>query len=704
MIQIVVLVAILLLAYGAGRTILSFLNIHPSSPLESWAYSTPAGLGVIAYVVLALGLTGLLTAPAVASSLLLLALASGRGFRAIAGDIGKGRKEPPLPAKLQWIPDEDFESAISPVAQTTHRKPAWSNRLNAWLGGSILAVAAVIVTINCFVPPSAHEWDALSYHLAAPKIYLAHHRIVFLPTDHHSNFPFTLEMLFTLGLLFGGYALANLLHFACGVMCVAASFCMGRRFGRGAGMIAAVTFATAPIVIWEAGAAYIEMGLALYVLTSAGAAIQFRRTGEPGWLALTGILMGFALSVKALALVPFALLGLLLWRTGNPIRRLAPYFLWAIVVGSPFYVKSWIQTGNPVYPFAYRLFGGRYWNTQLADAYAGEQRSFGQSAERVGVADDVEGKHPRYMPPGFGARLVNLIQAPFDLIAVPRLFYNYNDPGVRSQMGFLWLGLAPLPLLTNRRSRAAKLCFALPMLWFVVWSQTMQYVRYLIPLIPFLALAGAEAANRLILRRRGFRCILTAAMMVQAVMVFPFFLKSLPGQWDAATDPEEREKRLSREVNVYDSCQWINRIAGPNEGVVLFEETRGFWLDRPYLWGNSPHSLYIRYDTFKDGRAMADWFLNQGYRYALLNLRFAPQATQSREGQSAVRQAIVEGTVPDLTLRWYTPELTGEVWRSLLGEALRSGAAVARADASFNGAVVIEFRRRVEGSNAAPQA
>src|SRR5205085_10367980 len=103
----------------------------------------------------------------------------------------------------------------------------------------------------------SHEWVALSSHLAVPKIYLEHHRIVYLPTDHHSNFPFLVEMLFTIGLLFDGYALANLFHFACGALCVAALWMLGRRyFTPAAGRIAALAFATTPIVLWEAGAAY----------------------------------------------------------------------------------------------------------------------------------------------------------------------------------------------------------------------------------------------------------------------------------------------------------------------------------------------------------------------------------------------------------------------------------------------------------------
>ncbi len=46
--------------------------------------------------------------------------------------------------------------------------------------------------------------------------------------ESHSNFAFTAEMWYTLGLMFGSVAVAKLFHFACGVGAVLATYAVGR--------------------------------------------------------------------------------------------------------------------------------------------------------------------------------------------------------------------------------------------------------------------------------------------------------------------------------------------------------------------------------------------------------------------------------------------------------------------------------------------
>jgi hypothetical protein len=42
----------------------------------------------------------------------------------------------------------------------------------------------------------------------------------------------------------------------------------------------------------------------------------------------------------------------------------------AALVAAPWYLKNWLFTGNPVYPFLYGLFGGQFWDSFRADWYA----------------------------------------------------------------------------------------------------------------------------------------------------------------------------------------------------------------------------------------------------------------------------------------------------------------------------------------------
>ncbi|MFN7162771.1 MAG: hypothetical protein ACK4NB_06875, partial [Fimbriimonadales bacterium] len=64
----------------------------------------------------------------------------------------------------------------------------------------------------------------------------------------------------------------------------------------------------------------------------------------------------------------------------------------------------------------------------------------------------------------------------------------------------------------------------------------------------------------------------------------------------------------------------------PNEGVILLDETRGYYLNRPYLWGNAGHHRLIPYETMRTGADLAQWMAHHGYRYLLINRQFTPQA------------------------------------------------------------------------------
>jgi hypothetical protein len=674
MMALLLLAIALFVAASVGRPVLGLLRTVPDSRLDRLTYSTAIGLGMMAYVVLLLGLVGLLTL-----------------WPVVAGMVGL--------LLLSWVGMLETVLDLQPRARQAGESGRRRVGIVSVAAGVLLAVLGAIVVINCFVPPGPHEWDALSYHLAAPKVYLAHHRIVFLPTDHHSNFPFLVEMLFTLGLLFQGYALANLFHFAMGALTVSGILFIGRRhFGGRAGLIGALAFATTPIVVWEAGAAYIELGMACYVLLAFGAALEFRESREPRWLALAGILMGFALSVKALALVPLVLLGALVLLGGYRFKNLRWYLVPALIVGCPFYVKATVTTGNPVYPFAYRLFGGRYWSQELADAYAGTQGDFGLHNSLLSPTEDMANVRPDRDKPTVLNRARNTILVPFALISVPRIFYDYQDPGVLNHLGFLFLALPMVALVMGNASPSAKWFAGAALAWYLVWAQTMQYTRYIIPVVPLLVLVGAQGSGKAMRRAPAMRWLIGGAVFFQAALVLAYWLPRLvtnsggdPGQVELATSAEARDKYLTRRLNYYSSVKWVNANTPANAGVVLFDEARGFYLDRPYLWGNQFHSTYIPYATFANGREMADWFLAHGYRYALVNMQYS-QEVGKPGAMEALRNASATGTLPQLFLEWYDPKLGGERFRQLLGEAVLDGAAAFVPDATLQRTVVLEFR------------
>lgn len=686
------------IAASAGRTLLLFRRRVAAIPaemsgLEAFVYASALGLGVAAYGVFALGMIGLLSFWPVTLWWIGLAGLGIPGMRLYVSELAG------------WFARR--RSATSPGASGP-----LTGRIVLWAASLTLACLGILALLACFRAPGAIEWDVISYHLADPKVFLQQHRITSLPTEHHSNFPFTMEMLFTVGLLYDGYALANLFHFLTALLTALALIaCCRRFFAPPVGLLAALVFVSTPIVLWESSVAYLDLGLALYVTLAVFAALTAAEPGEtnaPFWMGLTGVLTGFALGVKYLALVPFALLGLWFLLRRLPLRGLLLYAALALAVGAPWYGKSLVLTGNPVYPYFYTLFPhSRYWSADREVAYKSEQNSFG-APHALG--------QPR-------EAILNLLQAPWQLLSHSQRYYNGGEYTFTALIGGLYFafafGLAFLP----RLPRPLVVILGLAALQFVTWFFVAQVARYLIPALPLFAVGcgyflwragniysfpasdrteserdipdyvilsptlngmtpehsphwkGVGALSLLMAFGQSALLIWTLAswptggaearaLRMRGVPTNAFGMAEIAA---AVTEPSETERRLRRELDNYEATQWINQNAPADAGVILYDDVRGFYLDRPYLWGNGEHSSYIPYDSFADGAALTSWLRQHGIRYALINMNWSPANT--------TRMAIPSdpGIANEALQMLYVqanPQSTSH-WRQLVADALR---------------------------------
>lgn len=251
--------------------------------------------------------------------------------------------------------------------------------------GWLLATWGVVTMIGALAPPTDSDWDGLAEHLAQAKVYAHDGRYAPLWYDHHSHFPALTEMLFTVGMLYQGAALAKLFHWLFGLIGLGACFALGERSGRGAGKWGALVYATTPIVGWLMQVAYVDLTTAACGLLAALAFLAWLQRESRANLGLGAIMAAGAMASKMQGISLFGVLlaGVLLvtlLRRGGLVRavkRAAAYGLVAGAVACPWYLKTWLLTGNPVYPFAYRIFGGKYWGPHEAQGYDYHQKEFG---------------------------------------------------------------------------------------------------------------------------------------------------------------------------------------------------------------------------------------------------------------------------------------------------------------------------------------
>lgn len=572
-----------LITTAFGRRMLRLLHIKTESPLESNVFGIGLGLGVLAYLVLMIGLAQWLNPLSILIVTALMAIFAFPDLRDLLKEVVGGLRST-VGSKLKAA---DALITLSTVA----------------LGGVALVAA--------LAPPSGLEWDSLAYHLAVPKLYLQHHGIYYVKFTSHSNFPFLTEMLYTIGLAFGSTALAKLFHFSMYIATTAGLYSLGRRhLSATAGKVAALLFMSVPVVLYEAGVAYADITMGFYVLLATYALLNWEERDSRGWLVICGLMSGLALGTKVLTAVPIFIMCLIVlircgrscqWGRGLKLGWMVG--LISILIGCVWYIKAYVYTGNPFYPFLYNIFGGRNWSAFAAHQYQIEQASFGK-----------------------GKAFQDLLVLPWNLLVNGIYFSNApnpQSPNIFTLIGPAFVGLIPAYILKGKLTRTIADISLIALAFVGAWFIMMQHSRYLITVIPLLCIVAAAAVDMANREWRTCRFVVNGfvALCVTLSLLSGGAMSAMCGR--AAFGLEPRDDYISRTLDVYDAESYINDQLPAKAKIVLFDEVRGFYLDRDYIWGNPGHHELIPWSTFKTGTDMVTWFKKEGFTHALVNWKFA---------------------------------------------------------------------------------
>jgi hypothetical protein len=254
------------------------------------------------------------------------------------------------------------------VKSSDDPQPGWS-----WT--SILGFAVVagpflwIMALGAMLPTV--DFDAIEYHLQGPKEYFQAGRIAFLRHNVYTSMPFGIEMLHLLGMevvddwWLGALVGQLLIALFAPMAAILIGLVAGRIGSNRAAWVAGVAYLTTPWIYRLGVLPYVEGPLCFYHAALIWAVARTRgdllRTGL-----LAGLLAGGAMAIKYPALVsaviPFSIWALWVsWRAQDGRVALA-FGLGVIVVMAPWLGKNVIDTGNPVYPLGYKVFGGRHWD------------------------------------------------------------------------------------------------------------------------------------------------------------------------------------------------------------------------------------------------------------------------------------------------------------------------------------------------------
>lgn len=216
----------------------------------------------------------------------------------------------------------------------------------------LLILSVLVNLIGVFGPELS--FDALWYHLTLPKLYLSFDKIRYIPGGlfYYSASPQFGEMLYLGGLGTNLAFVPKMIHFLFGVASSYLVYKLFRQFTDITKSLAASLLVYSQLLIgWLSVSAYTDLILLFYVLLGFLALVYWKK-GKPGsWLIESALFFGIALSVKLTAslLVVAVLIALLLTR--QKLKDILVFGLFSLIPVLPWLVRSYLATGNPVYPY-----------------------------------------------------------------------------------------------------------------------------------------------------------------------------------------------------------------------------------------------------------------------------------------------------------------------------------------------------------------
>lgn len=597
LISLLTLSTITLASFGLGRPVLRGLGFKFEDSLAAAVWSIATGLILAGISLTAMGLVGLLHVPTIG----VLTLAA--GFWGVGELVNSYMNR---------------RTRIEPLAASQPTAP----RFLYWPITILAAAACAGSLIGALAPPTAG--DAMCYHLALPKTFLAQGGFCFLPYHDRSTFPLLAEIWFLWAMAIDSPTAAALVHWGLGVLFALAAALLARPIvGRDWAWIAACLVILTPGVNNQMAAPLNDVAHA--AMTTLALAAWWKGAVEDEgrrWFLLSGLAAGAAASTKYIAaLFALAMAATVAWEIfraavaqkhpqqnklaqrlhHDPAHRrnllIGATIVAAVAaaVASPWYLRAAWHRGNPVYPF-------------LAEM----QHDPGAGA---GLKTLPASKSP------LGRTPWGLAAAPWQLTMHPEKF-----GGRGHQLGALWLAALP-GLFFARRLRGLGLLLSLAAVYSLAWFLLRQNERFLFPILPLLAVGVAWVWMECRRMSRLPRAIVIAS---QAAILLASATAACTRHADcmaAAVGLESRDDFLARREPLHGIVQFANDTFQPGDRI-LSQDYDEFYFHAPVVW----ESIYRRVTRYQQQttppREFGRSLRRQGFTHLLLAENISPRGIQ----------------------------------------------------------------------------
>ncbi|HEY0761031.1 MAG TPA: hypothetical protein VGD61_01535 [Pyrinomonadaceae bacterium] len=330
-----------------GHTLVKRFKLQFTTQAESLSFSFFLGTGVVALLVLFIGLVGLL-----------------RGWTIIG-----------LLVLCLTLTVRDLPELFQRVKQSS--RTAFATSQSRIISSVFFGLMALLI-LRALTPP--HTADELIYHLPVPQQFVQAGRVFPSYDNSLGNVPFLIHMIYVVCLMAGSDIAAKLFSLFLAITTAISLYAFCNRYlTRGVGKISLFAFFAAGMIVELGVSARIDVSLAGMLFACTFAMINYLTTRVRAWLWLSALFGGFSLGIKHTAALWIFFVGILYLvetfrsreSAGRILTRGVLYTLIALAVASPWYIKNAVWFHNPLYPFV-----------------TGEVAEFGENGVRYFNVDD----------------------------------------------------------------------------------------------------------------------------------------------------------------------------------------------------------------------------------------------------------------------------------------------------------------------------
>ena len=549
------------------------------------------------------------------------------------------------------------DSAARPLSDPGCRPSGYMNgrfdRACMLLIVSCLLIWLVSVLVMAAVPPVSR--DALTHHLAVPKLWIENGGMVEIPNLDFSYYPMNLDLLYAIPMLFGNDILPKYIHllFALATAWLIYAY-LKQRTTRALSLGGALLFLSTPIIVKLSISVYVDLGLIFFSWASMFHLLAWARHPHSAkHLIFSAVLCGLGLGTKYNGIVVLLLLTLFVpivyihsagrnqFKTKCAVGYPVLFFLIATTVFSPWMIRNYRLTGNPVYPL-YK--------------------------DRIGSETDRSEISNLSMKPWLQRKIIYR-EAAWETTLIPfRIFFQGEDDNPRFFDGKLnpILFFCPFLLLARRRESdvATKLdqwvLISFSVL-FVLYASFMvdMRIRYISPIIPPLVVLSILGIRDVLLWVNGLsrKWIQVISRWVIAGCIFFFF--SMNATYVAAvfrsvnpvpyvTGKTSREEYLVDKLPEYPAIQFANQINYDQVNILaLFLGNRLYYFNKPVEFGTQTFAKMVN-DTGEE-MTLSSHIQKSGFTHGIIGIHhFETWANQVFDGKQ--KQIVSEWLKDDCRL------------------------------------------------------